>query len=270
MKYFFILCLLFCSCTHKIKIGQKLHTYNAFPERIIWLQLPGLDEEHLILLKIRSQGFQAQSSLEQAVCWGKTWQYNLQELRPSSHQRFFSQMTGRSHFTNSCDDLAQPFIWNYLAKENYKLRLREVGVSPNESLQESWRACDQSLPFMSEQRALQDSVATKEFVLIRDYEYLHFLQKNQLKKAQIKLEEVDQLIKSFLGKKNQLILVTSARPYQFQFPSQGSDWKNFEKKTKTKNISLMAPVFAFGARAENFCGLYHDSSVLEKILKGTK
>lgn len=56
-------------------------------------------------------------------------------------------------------------------------------------------------------------------------------------------------------------------------PDQGKAYYEFEKQGKNasvKRTKLTNLVLASGARAENFCGMYDDSEVFERILSGPK
>jgi hypothetical protein len=56
-------------------------------------------------------------------------------------------------------------------------------------------------------------------------------------------------------------------------PNQGKQWFDFEKAGSNANMKrtkLTNLVLATGARSENFCGMYDDSQVLERLLSGPK
>jgi hypothetical protein len=70
-----------------------------------------------------------------------------------------------------------------------------------------------------------------------------------------------------------LVLVTSGNSRFVDMPDQGKQWFEFEKNSigaQVKRSKLMHLIMATGARSENFCGIYDDSQVFERILSGPK
>lgn len=109
--------------------------------------------------------------------------------------------------------------------------------------------------------------------IIRDFKYLSELRKKNILGVKEILFEIEEIYAYFLNKmgeeKNLLVLLTGASPLRFEFPSTGKEWFNYEKKGKNilyKRTSLMAPIFATGASAENFCGLYHETEVFKRLM----
>src|SRR5690606_17002399 len=99
--------------------------------------------------------------------------------------------------------------------------------------------------------------------LIRDFSYFEALNKKNIKQASKKLLELDKIIGYFqaLTEKNKdlLVLVTTTTPVGLEFPWQGKEWAEYEKNGANlfyKKTELMSSVFASGARAENFCGIF--------------
>ena len=70
-----------------------------------------------------------------------------------------------------------------------------------------------------------------------------------------------------------LLLVTSAKSKGLEFPREGQSWNAFEREGVSlgyKNSRLISPVFAVGARAENFCGIYEQPDVFARIFSDPK
>jgi hypothetical protein len=115
---------------------------------------------------------------------------------------------------------------------------------------------------------LQDD---KDHVLIiRDFEYLKYLEGHNILSAKNHLTEIDSTLKWLKQnfEKNTLILVSGSSPILFDFPKEGKEWEAFEKSGKNfeyKNLGLMSPVFASGPTSENFCGIYNESAISERI-----
>lgn len=114
---------------------------------------------------------------------------------------------------------------------------------------------------------------SKSVFIVRDFSYYNFLKAKNIPKAREQLIEIEKTISSFLEDqsiaKNTLIVVTGAESISFEMPAAGDEWAQFEKLGKFvlfRHSSLMAPVFASGPRAENFCGIFEDSEILGRLL----
>lgn len=116
----------------------------------------------------------------------------------------------------------------------------------------------------------------KHLFIVRDYSYAHALKEKNFKKAQDILRDIEKSLaiaqESLKGQGN-LILLTTGRTILIDLPDQGMDWAEFEKsgqKASVKRQKLMNTVLAFGARSENFCGIYEGVTLLERMLSGPK
>ena len=72
---------------------------------------------------------------------------------------------------------------------------------------------------------------------------------------------------------DQLVLLTTGDSRYVDMPDQGKQWFEFERNgsnAKAQRTMLTNLVIASGARAENFCGMYENSQVFERILSGPK
>lgn len=110
---------------------------------------------------------------------------------------------------------------------------------------------------------------------MRDFSYLRALEQKDFKRAREILYDLERAYAAALEyEKNsdQLVLLTTAESKFVSMPEQGKDWQQIdkqEKKTPARS-KLTNLVLASGARAENFCGIYEDSQVFERILSGPK
>lgn len=112
----------------------------------------------------------------------------------------------------------------------------------------------------------------KTFTVVRDGTYADFIKSGDIASALELLKEWDK----FLGKlikdnegKSLTILITSTAGRGIEFPKQGRQWANFIKKGKSiiyRNQSLTAGVWAYGPGTENFCGIYEEDKVFQRIL----
>ena len=103
------------------------------------------------------------------------------------------------------------------------------------------------------------------------------LKQNAIKQARLELEEVNNVLSYFnklASKSNDvLVLLSGAESLNVDFPRAGREWRSYVKKARylrVINSKLLSPVFASGARAENFCGVYDQSQLLSRIFSGSK
>lgn len=113
--------------------------------------------------------------------------------------------------------------------------------------------------------------------IVRNFQLQHYLEKNDLKNIKSELDQLNKSLSYFLklskSESNVLVLVTAGETYNAKYPDAGKNWEQFVKATHYKlgdNSRLMSPILAAGARAENFCGIYDQSEVLNRIFSGAK
>jgi hypothetical protein len=111
------------------------------------------------------------------------------------------------------------------------------------------------------------------FLIVRDFSFERALAQNKIGKAREILLELDSLhfnIKKVMLNKDKetLVLVTSTAARPIEFPNQGKQWKSYEKAGKNiiyKKPSLISSAWAWGSRAENFCGFYEESQIFSRF-----
>ena len=113
--------------------------------------------------------------------------------------------------------------------------------------------------------------------IVRNFKFAELIRKNKVKAAKEELNQIEKILRFFqkeASKRNDtLVLLTSSETFEVDFPKVGKQWKAYEKNgafLKSRNTKLISPVFASGARAENFCGIYDQSQVLARIFSGAK
>ena len=113
--------------------------------------------------------------------------------------------------------------------------------------------------------------------LIRNFQYAKYLKQNDIVRAKAELGELNNVLAFFQkeAEKNidMLILVSSAESIGLDFPRSGNEWQRYEKKGNIKmarKTKLLSTLYASGARAENFCGVFDQSQVLSRIFSGAK
>lgn len=119
-------------------------------------------------------------------------------------------------------------------------------------------------------------ISEKHLLIVRDFSYLRALEKKEFNKAREILLDIERAYGEAMkltDSNDYLILLSSADSKFVDMPDQGKPFWEFEKNDKNvsvKRTKLTNLVMATGARAENFCGVYDDSEVFERILSGPK
>jgi hypothetical protein len=322
MKWLILLSLF--SCAQVTSLNLKKHQFGLLPTKIIWFQVAGLEEEQIAMLRFQSG--EKKTSFENNICVGKTWNYNLYNLRNPSQVSFLSQMTGKKNIKNSCEDAEMRPIWNYIYGNGYSTAIIESGANKEETLTKFNQCGEQGLVFLSSIHyfirnqpvqgattfhysediplnpnqliydrtcGANDCGATitedfrsiyskfqktsqKHLVIVRDFSYLKALEKKDWNRAREILADLDRAYGTamkFTENNDYLVLLTTGDSKFVDMPDQGKAWYDYENSNKnvsTKRTKLTNLVLASGSRAENFCGMYEDSSVFERILSGPK
>ena len=134
-------------CSRLQTLNMVEYDYAYVPKNIIWLQIAGLSEEHLTMLRFSRFDGKETTVLEKSACFGKTWNFNLYKIRPNAHESFLSQLMGRKNINNSCTDYNQDPIWNYFDPKNSKIGILEVGANNQNSLSKAWGCEEESKLF---------------------------------------------------------------------------------------------------------------------------
>jgi hypothetical protein len=328
-KFLYILIILTgFSCAQVTSLNLKKHQFGQIPTKIIWIQVAGLQEEHLAMLKFSKQSSDHKTAFEDFLCIGKSWEYNLFKIRPKTYSTFHGQITGKKNIKNSCEDYSLKPIWKYVMPKGYKVGIFEGEMNSKNSLVQSkqckkpqnefldgttvWKMnkptgkgsklfhLNEKINFMPSNIYYDKSCLTgdcystlsqnvtgvhKEFIrksknyvfMVRDFNFSDSLNLGNYKKYKSRLIELEKVVRYFQeeAKKrtDMLVLVTTAGSKNIEFPRSGRQWQTFEKNGKfltNKKTTLMSTVFASGARAENFCGIYDQSDILSRVFSGAK
>ncbi len=119
-------------------------------------------------------------------------------------------------------------------------------------------------------------ISQKHLIIVRDFSYLKALEKKEFNKAREILADLDRAYGEalkFTSSSDYLVLLTTGESKFVDMPDQGKSWYEFEKENKNINVKrtkLTNLVLASGSRAENFCGMYEDAQIFERILSGPK
>ncbi|EQC51726.1 hypothetical protein [Bacteriovorax sp. DB6_IX] len=312
----FMLLFLAISCTRVKTINKKEHSFNSYPERLIFLQIPGLSEEHLAYLRYKKPLFRHQTWSESFTCFGKMWRHNLHELRPSVEDSLVSQITGHYGSNKTCDLYAEVPLWSVLEKFNYQSavveRNRSQGVE--RALKCNDKFYDESTVFVSsvgtgklsqeyfhverEKEYLKNKIyldescskakcfsksssvffhvwnslveRPKKLLVFKDYSLINAINSNNSAAFFEYLEELSKLIADINGtivsrNPNTTLVVSSTSPQRIKWPRSSKTWKGINLAKSTTGEELMAPIWATGAMAENFCGVYSEVDVFNRL-----
>jgi hypothetical protein len=323
MKWLILLSLI--GCAQVTSLNLKKHQFGLQPTKIIWFQIAGLEEEQLAMLRFQQSG-EGRTSFENNICVGKTWNYNLYNLRNTSESTFLSQITGKKNIKNNCEDAEMRPIWNYIYGNGFNTAVLESGASKTQSLAHFNQCGEKGLVFLSsiyyflrsepapgaatfhyaedfefgpnqlvydrtcgahscgsgieeDFKALYNKfskISHKHLMIVRDFSYLKALESKDWAKAREILMDIERAYGDALkltSSNDYLVLLTTGDSRFVDMPDQGKSWYEFEKNNKNavvKRTKLTNLVLASGSRAENFCGMYDDSQVFERILSGPK
>lgn len=126
--------VLMLGCAQITSLGLKKHQFGVQPSKIIWIQVAGLDEQHLAMLKFSWPSVEQKTEFENFLCVGKLWNFNLYKLRTASASGFKTQVSGSKNIKNDCSDYEQKPIWSYLIKSGYKVGYFESHATSKNSL----------------------------------------------------------------------------------------------------------------------------------------
>ena len=314
-------------CAQITSLNLKKHQFGQIPTKIIWIQVAGLSEEHLAMLKFSRQTSKEKTAFENFLCIGKAWEYNLFKIRPNAKSSFMSQLTGKKNIKSTCEDYDLKPIWSYMLPQGYKAGVMEGEMSDQNSFQSAY-ACkengskfvegvtlwkmdkapkkstlfhvNEKADFKSSTTYYDKSCLTGEcystfsqntirvfeqftrkssnyLYIVRDFNFQDKLNKNDISAVKSNLLELEKIVQYFQSltetSTDMLLLLTSAQTKNVEFPRSGNAWSKFEKSGKlfqNKKSQLISTVFASGARAENFCGMYDQSDILTRIFSGAK
>ena len=124
--------------------------------------------------------------------------------------------------------------------------------------------------FSNNAKAIWERIEESEqfFFVLRIGNYQKAMENKNITRAGEILTDINRLIEFFLtAEGNPLILVSSSGARNVEFPQRGQNWENFQEGAILyKRSSLMSPVWASGPGAENFCGIYEESDIYNRIL----
>jgi hypothetical protein len=112
--------------------------------------------------------------------------------------------------------------------------------------------------------------SSKSLIIVRDYSLMNAIRNKDINLLKESLGELGQITKWFelnVGN-NALILVTGAESTMIDYPAEGVEWEEYLKANKNiffRTNSLLSTAISKGAMAENFCGLFDESEVFNRL-----
>lgn len=296
---------------------MKKHSFSKAPSKIVWIQVPGLDEEQIAMLRFSALN-NAPTSFESAICLGKSWNYNFFDLRTNPENGLLAQLQGTKNVKGQCEDYNQKPVWRYLEEKGFVTGILERG-SKNLTFEEGLKCnrdylsksivwsmskapSDGELFHFQEKNEFQEGKVyydktcqnnecfsglpknveyvwkelnkrqNQTMLIIRDFSYYNALKARDIKKARMALLDIEKIYSTFSSqdlRREFLVVLSSTAARRIEFPKAGKEWFDFEKKGRNisyKKSALMSPVIASGPLSENFCGIYEESSLLERFL----
>ena len=150
MKLLPFLLFVILGCSGIGSLNDKPHFFGVQPTKIIWLQIAGLTQEHLSMMRLALPRSDFKSSLEKSDCVGLSWNYNLYDLRPSVSGSLMSQVTGSKNIRSTCEDLNRQPIWAYLKTAGYKTGVLVDSAGETNITYNTYSRCDQYAPFLND------------------------------------------------------------------------------------------------------------------------
>ena len=159
---------------------------------------------------------------------------------------------------------------DYFHFEKLKTELEEGKIYYDRSCQKG--TCFSSL--LSNAKPLYEKFRKekkKSVFIVKDHSLYKALLGQKTKQIKKVLFDLENLVEYFTRvhpeSQRALVLVTSGAERKIEFPAQGKNWKISKRKTLLfKRESLLSSAWSWGARSENFCGLYEEDEILKRIL----
>lgn len=321
MKYicYSIFFIVLFSCSSQGKLNFQDFSWGNKPNKIIWLQVAGLNTEHLSLLKFYENNIEDKRAFENFHCLGKMWNYGISKLRLSANEGFLSQMTGAMDFQNQCDAFSRTPLWKKTDRTRFK-----VGFFDDQKDTKSLNRCEQEKetffkdtirwsmrektnstdsyfhpegndPFTSGHHYFDRSCVGKKcqntfnenilstfkrfssgqsfyFYIAQIYELERIIQEKRGDKIYSFLQKLDTLISDLMREvdsaESAILIVSSSASEGIELPRQGEKWKDFLSSNQDifyKRKQTQSVIFARGSGAENFCGLFPQSEMPQRI-----
>ncbi|OIQ16704.1 MAG: hypothetical protein BM556_13655 [Bacteriovorax sp. MedPE-SWde] len=110
----------------------------------------------------------------------------------------------------------------------------------------------------------------KKLMIYRDHGLLNAIKANDREKFYSSLVDLNKLvgdIQKQIQSKNpdSLVVVTSTSPRHINWPKDSRSWKRLNLAKSSRDGELLSPVWANGAMSENFCGMFSEFEIFERV-----
>lgn len=173
LKVIIPILLIMFSCSQRQPLGTKEHFFGRKGKHIVWLQVPGLEPEHLSLLKLNKDTAEDEISFEKMNCLGSLWSYNLFELRPEANNGFLSQVLGSQKIKGDCKDFDRKNVWDFFAEAGYQVGVYE-GPNVGKDTLNQYMTCE------GEFTPLKNSFLWLQSISPKDAKTFHYQEKTGL------------------------------------------------------------------------------------------
>lgn len=167
------LIFLLISCSQRQPLGTREHFFGRKGKHIVWIQVPGLEPEHLALLKFNKDTANEKIPFESMNCMGSMWSYNLFNLRPDASKGFLSQILGSQKITGTCKDFDRKNVWDYFSTSGYEIGVYE-GPNVGKNSVNQYLACDENF------RPLKNSFLWLQTMAPKEGKTFHYQEKTGL------------------------------------------------------------------------------------------
>src|SRR5690606_10730847 len=125
---FFTLLLLITSCSRSPTLNLRNRTFGTVPRHVVWLQVPGLDIEHISMLRFARCHSWRLSPMEEIDCSVTAWSYNYYDIRTNAAESSLIQLTGSPDVQSACAGDARFPVWQYYRALGFTSLALEMGT----------------------------------------------------------------------------------------------------------------------------------------------
>ncbi len=233
--------------THMTGTDDIKSTCSDYKQKPFWSFLSSSNYSVAIIenskSKVLSGANKCEKSFLQDAYYFKTGDATPEGQKKYQLESKFNYKKGEVYFDDSC----QSYGCTHSKIDNFNILFR--GFSRNLK----------NFAFIYRDSSLLDNLKAKKMNLYKD-------SLNEIVKI---IESAQQYLKS---NRDALLLVTSSSPMAISFPLKGKRWQKFNETgdgLDIRNSDLLSSVFASGARAENFCGIYKQSDIVSRLFTGS-
>lgn len=133
---FFASIIFFMSCSRSPTLNLRPRTFGSVPRHVVWLQVPGLELEHIAMLRFARTDSRRLSVLEEVDCVGAAWSYSYYDIRTNARESSLVQLTGSADVKNNCATDERFPAWQYYRALGFNPLALEMGTGSENSLEQ--------------------------------------------------------------------------------------------------------------------------------------